>query len=137
MVIEISRKEQPLRWRNLTLNERRAITNGCGGKGGWFKPPKYCFTASCDHHDFNYWLGGDKTVRKESDEQFYEAMKLDASLASWWKRWWLYGAAWRYYTAVRLFGKKFFHEGRERIWEDLEDALEKSDLLRLFDQRLP
>lgn len=123
MIIEIHRKEQPLRWRNLLPEERRAITNGCGGKGGWFNPPDYLFTASCDHHDFNYWLGGTQEDRREADEQFYEAMRFDASLAPLWQRWWLYGAAWRYYVAVRWFGKKYFHEGRERTWEDLEEAL--------------
>lgn len=128
-MVEPERKKLPCRYRNWTLYERAVICNGCGGKGGVFKPPQYMFTASCDHHDANYWLGGAEKDRQEADEQFYEAMKFDASFAPWWQRWWLYGAAWRYYSAVRFWGEKYFNYGKERTWEDLEEALANSATL--------
>lgn len=110
-----------LRYRNLNEVQRRFICNGCGGKGGLFKPPNYLFEASCDHHDFNYWLGFTEEHRKLADVQFLQAMLRDSRRAPWWKRWWLQGAAWRYYYAVRACGKRFFHYGdKERTREDLE-----------------
>ena len=109
-----------LKFRNLTDDQRAEICNGCGAMGGWFQPPDYIFTASCDQHDFNYWLGGGDAERKKADLQFYQAMKRDANSAPWWKRWFYKGAAWRYYTAVRAFGKKAFYYGPTRTWEDIE-----------------
>ncbi len=98
--------------------------NGCGGKGGWLNSPEWLFTASCDHHDFNYWLGGDEQARKEADWQFYQAMLFDASKASWWKRPWYYLMAWSYYRAVRWFAGSYFnHTDVERTIEDLQALL--------------
>lgn len=124
--IPIERRVRPCRFRNLNQVERAVICNGCGGKGGWLDPPDYKFRASCDHHDFNYWLGGSLEDRKRADEQFLEAMLEDA-VGPWWKRLWLKGAAWRYYWAVRAFGWKFFNlrppETDAAIWDRLERAM--------------
>lgn len=103
------RRRKPCRWRNWNALERSVITNGCGGKGGLLDPPEYLFTASCGQHDANYWLGGSDAQRLEADRQFLDAMLKDADLAPWYSRWWLKGAAWRYYWAVRLMGAKFFN----------------------------
>lgn len=97
--------------------------NGCGGKGAWLNPPDWLFEASCDHHDFNYWLGGDEAARKEADWQFYQAMLADAAAASWWKRPWYKMVAWSYYKAVRYFASSFFHYGPERTLEDLKAVI--------------
>jgi hypothetical protein len=63
-----------LRFRDLEPEERALICNGCGGKGHWFNPPDWLFKASCDHHDFNYWLGHTEEDRRRADWQFYVAM---------------------------------------------------------------
>jgi hypothetical protein len=110
-----------IRFGDLVDEEKAAICNGCGGKGGWFNPPDYRFTASCDHHDFQYWLGWREEDRAKADAQFRAAMLRDARRAPWWGRWWSQGAAWRYYWAVRICGKKHFHYGLgERTVEDLD-----------------
>jgi len=102
--------------------------NGCGGKGHWLDPPEWLFTASCDHHDFNYWLGGDEQARLEADWQFYQAMLIDASKASWWKRPWYKLMAWAYYKAVRWFAKDYFHYAdEERTLDDLKEAIASND----------
>ena len=126
-IVPVDRKSRPLKFKGLTQLERNILCNGCGGKGGWFNPPDYCFRASCDHHDFSYWLGGGDAQRKRADEGFLRAMLWDATYKpgggqrSWWRRYWLKGAAWRYYWAVRLFGKSHFNyrDGRNS-WAELE-----------------
>lgn len=113
-----------LRFVDLTPEERAIVCNGCGGKGLWLKPPDWLFKASCDHHDFNYWLGCTEEDRRRADWQFYLAMIEDTLSAPWWRRPFARARAWVYYTAVRLFAKSFFYYGpRERTREDLEKAL--------------
>lgn len=103
--------------------------NGCGGKGGWLNPPDWIFTASCWHHDFNYWLGGDEQARREADWQFYKAMLADTAAASWWKRPWYRMVAWSYYRAVRWFAKGFFnYTDVERTLEDLQAVILKTGM---------
>lgn len=115
-----------IRFRDLTPEQVYALKesgelNGCGGKGSYVPVPDFIFEASCDHHDFNYWLGGTEEDRAEADRQFYEAMLRDAdSQGSWytraWYRWWAYV----YYKAVRHFASSFFNYGDERTLEDVE-----------------
>jgi len=137
--VPIERRSKPCRFRNLTDLEIRIICNGCGVKGGWFKPPDYRFKASCDQHDFNWWLGGNKQDLKRSDRAFLKAMLHDAkytrcgTLRPWWRRCWYKGAAYRYYWAViarqsdvgvTLFGKGGFNfhapENQDQQWSRLE-----------------
>ncbi len=126
-VVPPERRSKPCRYRNLTEVEKNVICNGCGAKGGWFKPPNYCFTASCNHHDFNWWLGGNRDDLDKSNRAFFKSMLQDAiwrhtgtqggALVAWryagndgrvehfvkrpwWRRVWYKGAAWRYYWAV-------------------------------------
>jgi len=103
------------------------IANGCGGKGGWIKPPNFIFFASCKHHDFRYWRGNTEAQRKEDDELFYSWMKIDIALMklyeedmTWreravsilkvsvkkvhYKIW-----AWTYYKVVRIGGRKYYY----------------------------
>lgn len=139
--VPIERRSKPCRFRNLTEVEKNVICNGCGAKGGWFKPPEYCFTASCNRHDFSYWLGGESFERKRADEGFLRAMIYDAywmirknlygrpvlKRRPWWRRYWLKGAAYRYHWAVRLGGKKSFNyhalEHRNEQWSRLEKLM--------------
>lgn len=116
---------RPLRWRYLSKLERRAIANGCGGKGGKVPVPDFLFTASCDHHDFNYWLGGSERDRRKADWQFYQAMLEDVHAQSIWVRPLAYMAAWLYYKAVRRFARQYFNYGPPRDWEDLWRELGK------------
>lgn len=111
------------RWYHLCEYERSLLSNGCGGKGGWMDPPDFCFEASCDHHDFNYWLGGDEAARKRADEQFLAAMLADAKLLSWPRRMVHTGLAHIYYNAVRMWGGRFFNYGTPRGWLDVEKVV--------------
>ena len=110
-----------IRFHELTPEQRAFVCNGCGRKGGLLDPPDWMFTASCDHHDFNYWLGYRELDRAKADWQFYQAMLEDASRSPWWSRAWHKLMAWAYYKAVSYFGKAAFHYGeRERTLEDLQ-----------------
>lgn len=83
--------------------------------------PEFFFHASCDHHDFNYWLGCTEADREKADNEFYEAMKQDVG----WK-WWRLPLAWTYYMAVRICGGACFHYAdRERDENDLAAAMEE------------
>lgn len=108
--VDGARRFKPCRYENINSLERSVICNGCGGKGGRFNPPEYNFTCDCNHHDFNYWLGGTKRDRKKADVQFLKALLVSANRMAWYdvRRYWRRGAAYRYYWAVRAFGGKFF-----------------------------
>lgn len=108
-IVPDHRRQLLCRMRNLNGPERAVLTNGCGGKGGWINPPDFMYTASCDHHDFNYWLGYTEADRKAADRKFYAAMIKDCRRAPWYKRPFYRAVAWLYYRAVRLCGKRFFH----------------------------
>ena len=108
-----------IRYRDLTEEQKAIICNGCGPKGGWVPVPDFCFHASCDHHDFNYWLGCTEADRWKADHQFLVEMLKDAgddpakqTLAI------------TYWLAVRVFGPACFHYAeKERDEHDLAAAL--------------
>ena len=104
-----------IRYHDLTEEQKKVICNGCGPKGGWMPVPEFFCHASCNHHDFNYWLGYREIDREKADKQFYVEMKKDAERNPW-KR----VVAWSYYKAVRWFGGACFHYStRERDEKDL------------------
>ena len=113
---------EPLKWVNLTKEQKCKVANGCGGKGGWLQPPNFFFKADCDRHDFSYWVGHTEPDRVRADLGFYLAMIEDVKRLQWWRRPYARPLAWTYYNAVRLFGKRFFYYGAtERDWKDLAD----------------
>jgi len=104
--------------------ERDLICNGCGPKGGIVPVPEFIFTASCDHHDFNYWLGCTEGDRAKADHQFYTATLSDAAKTPYYIRWWYMILAWTYYRAVRRWGKSSFYYGpAQRTRADLESEI--------------
>jgi len=119
-----------VRWGDLTEEQKDKLReigelNGCAGKGSWIDPPDWIFTASCDQHDFNYWLGGSEEAREKADLQFYEAMLADANSMPWYSSWYYRWMAWIYYKAVSKYAGAFFeYTDRERTLEDLEELLE-------------
>jgi len=120
--------ELRVRFRDLTDEERKVICNGCGPKGGFIPVPEFIFTACCDHHDFQYWLGCNRKQRKKADLQFLREMMNDAVSYSFPKprntyRW----LARIYYRAVRLVGMFCFHWAkRQRNRIDLDIAMAKA-----------
>lgn len=120
-----ARRAKPLVYENLTAEEAEVLTNGCGGKGGWFRPPPYVFTLDCNRHDLEYWIGGTREDRKAADRRFYDRMVERIWKVAWYRWPWLRGAAWRYHTAVRLFGDKYFHRGERRTWWDVERIMQE------------
>jgi len=122
----------PIRYRNLTPEQKKIICNGCGGKGSIIPVPNFCFGASCDHHDFNYWLGCQPEQRKKADKQFLTEMLKDAKrvkppramafICNAFKIHTKYYESWAYtfYAAVRLRGGKYFNYApMQRTLEDL------------------
>lgn len=108
-----------IKYSQLTDNQKKAICNGCGGKGGFINPPEFLFNASCNQHDFYYWRGGNENDRLKADNMFYEAMKEDIRTASWYLKPYYSFWAYTYYKAVRFVGKKFFSYGNMKNEHDL------------------
>jgi len=98
-----------LHYSDLTEVQKQSICNGCGVKGGLIKPPDFIFKASCNQHDFYYWRGYSEEDRKKADKAFYKFMRVDITSAKWLMKPYYHLWAFGYYTAVRLFGKKFFN----------------------------
>jgi len=117
-----------IRFKDLTDHQRMVICNGCGPKGGIVPVPEFLFHASCDHHDFNYFIGGHRLQRKKADLQFYREMIRDAGGDRYYRFW-----AKCYYMAVRLFGWTCFHWGTQRDLNDLERIISEREKLWLKD----
>ncbi len=108
-----------IRYRDLTEDQKTFICNGCGPKGKFIPVPEFLFHASCDHHDFNYWLGHTILDRLKADLQFYKEMRRDAgcNIAQ-------QSMALLYFLAVRSFGAVCFHYAdKERDVNDLVLAI--------------
>ena len=112
-----------LKYADLTPTEKRFVCNGCGAKGRGAWVPDFMFTASCDHHDFNYWRGGNEAAREKADREFYEAMKRDVRRLSWYRRPLARFLAWRYYRAVRRWGRSAFFYGQPKGIAELEKEM--------------
>lgn len=108
-----------IKYADLTLAQKAFICNGCGGKGGWVNPPEFIFHASCNHHDFNYWVGGTEEDRLRADKGFYNAMKVDIASKPIQFRPYYHVWAYTYYKSVRLIGGKYFNYGRQKDENDL------------------
>ena len=104
-----------IRYKDLSAKQVSSICNGCGGKGGWVKPPRRrFFVEQCNQHDFNYFLGFIEAHRKKADKQLKKAMHQRISLYGmpWYKKI-LHPWCHAYYLAVRLAGKKYFYYGKQ------------------------
>lgn len=113
-----------IRFRHLTAYQRDLICNGCGPKGGPIPIPDFLFKASCDHHDFNYWIGCNRLHRAKADLQFYREMLKDADGSRYYKFW-----AGCYYRAVRMFGWACFHWAKkQRNYYDLFNYMTKKEI---------
>lgn len=102
-------KEEGITYTRLSPATKAVLCNGCGPKGAFVPVPEFIFTASCNHHDYRYFIGGTERDRYHADRDFYVAMRRDANdypqLAkrSRYRLW-----AWLYYKAVRIFGRFCF-----------------------------
>lgn len=113
-----------LKYINLTPLQKKHICNGCGGKGGWIKPPNFQFLASCNHHDFKFWIGHTLAHFKKANKDFYTWMKEDIKNAKWYKKAYYHVWAYAYYKAVDLGGKKYFYfSDTPKTLEDLENEI--------------
>ena len=98
-----------LRYSDLGKEQLSKITNSCGGKGGWIKPPNFIFKASCNQHDFYYWRGCTEKDRRLADNTFYSYMRKDVKETKWYMKPYYHQWALAYYVAVRFFGKNYFN----------------------------
>jgi hypothetical protein len=116
-----------IRYRHLTPEEKATICNGCGPKGGPIPVPEFVFTAACNHHDFNYWLGCDKHQRKKADLQFLAEMLAEAAGI---RKYVILARI--YYRAVRWFGGKcFYWAERQRDKRDLINFMLQKHIERM------
>jgi len=75
----------------------------------------------CDHHDFNYWIGGTEKDRWKADWQLLRAGQKKAG----WNPL-KQAAAMTYYLAVASCGWSCFHYGKQRDESDLNIVMEMS-----------
>ena len=109
-----------LKYSQLTTEQKKYICNGCGSKGAFIKVPNFLFLASCNQHDFYYWLGKSEEDRVKANDSFYKWMREDIATAVWYKKPYYYIWAYAYYKAVVIEGKKYFNYGsRYKTMDDL------------------
>ncbi|TSA45878.1 hypothetical protein D4R52_01625 [bacterium] len=108
-----------IRYRDLTEAQKIIMCNGCGPKAGWLPVPEFFCHASCDHHDFNYWIGHTEGDRRKADLEFLQEMLKDANVDPIKQT-----ISITYWLAVRVFGAACFHYAeKERDETDLAAAL--------------
>ena len=60
-------------------------------------------------HDYSYFVGGSIARFHECNLWFYRAMKQDAMAVPWISKYYYWFVAFLAYTAIELFGKKYFN----------------------------
>ena len=104
-----------VKYEDLPRECKKEICNGCGGKGGWVKPPhRIFFKTSCNHHDYGYACGGTEEDRKQGDLMLLNFMFYDCSFLPWWRKVRYLPWCFVYYFSVRAFGGKYFYYGTKR-----------------------
>lgn len=103
--------ETRLSWEDFSPAEMELLKKncGCGGKGSKIPVPEFMFHASCVYHDISYAAGKGESDRLRADRGFFRAMRKDVLRLPIWRRPLAFTAAFLYFSAVRIFGKKFFH----------------------------
>ncbi len=96
-----------IRFADLTEEQKKVICNGCGGKGSFFRPPRSAvYEEMCNHHDFNYSLGGGWKDKLKADWQLCWEI---------WKHGWNYGelsdGLWGliYFLGISIGGGSYFN----------------------------
>lgn len=108
-------ENKEIKYEDLSEEQKSIICNGCGGKGGFVKPPHAVFfETSCNHHDYGYYKGCKERDRIACDRKLKQAMYKDCKRLPWYKQ--IRYLPWcdLYYKAVRLFGSQFFYYAAEK-----------------------
>ena len=86
--------------------------------GGWQNPIIKFFIwlicrkfniAHANKHDYSYFVGGSIARFHECNLWFYRAMKQDAMAVPWISKFYYWFVAFLAYTAIELFGRKYFN----------------------------
>lgn len=117
----------------LTPAEKAYILNGCGPKFASLDKavPDFCglYTPACDIHDWIYWSGGAKSIRKLADKKMKTDMEKINSGLPWYKRTLLSWTPRVYYSIVRWIGHRAFHTARHRrTRRDLQKEMRDANL---------
>jgi len=96
------------------------IWNGVGSDHYTLNPHDLIFKNASIYHDFYYWRGGPKFLRKLADKDFYHRCKDAARKKSAIKRPFYYVICYIYYVGLKLFGKKAWETGKVcQTWDEL------------------
>jgi hypothetical protein len=117
----------PVKYDDLTQAQKKEICNGCGGKGGFVKPPhSILFKPVCDPHDYDYWSGCSWWDKIKADWKMHQGMKKavkkmdiqilrdhlyfnESLLPDWAVRQIYYRWADAYFAGVSVAGKLYFY----------------------------
>jgi len=112
-----------IRFEDLTEDQIKALSNGCGPMGLGWVVPDLVFDCPCSRHDVDYWVGTTRRDRYNADRRFLKGMLEHARKQKGWLRRIFYRfMSFRYYAGVRLLGSKCFYFGPPRTREELEKA---------------
>jgi len=109
-----------LHYRDLNINQKIKLCNGCGGGKYALFIPNFIFLADCCQHDFYYWRGGNLWDKIRGDYWFYYYMVIDAFKNKHYDlKLFYFLMATLYYIIVSVLGFIFFHWGERRTLKDL------------------
>jgi len=98
----------------LSEEDKNVICNGVGAVGDWKSKyiPKTIYgldiTECANIHDYMYYIGKTILDKTKADDIFLENMNFLISVNNWWLIFLRKRRAYKYYIAVRFFGKDAF-----------------------------
>ena len=134
-----SQTHTPVKYEDLTPDQKKEICNGCGGKGGWIKPPhRVLFKESCQPHDYNYFVGCSWWDKIKADWKLRRSMRAkvkttkirdlrnhlyfeDKFLPDWAIRQIYYRWADAYFAGVLAAGAVYFYFGDKKRYPKTEE----------------
>lgn len=129
----------PVKYEDLTEDQKNEICNGCGGKGGLVKPPyRVFFNPICHRHDYDYWCGCSWWDKIKADwnlrQGMINAVKTtgiqvlrdhlyfnEILIPDWAIRQIYYRWADAYFIGVSLAGKLYFYFADKKRYPEVEN----------------
>lgn len=113
----------PEEYWKLTPEAKKEICNGCGPKSLWFLVPDTLYglniTEACNIHDYMYLVGEGDQGKIDADEVFMNNMVRLIEYGTKYKlmKWLRYKRAFKYFTAVSIFGGPTYWKNKNKETE--------------------
>lgn len=96
------------------------IWNGVGSDHYFINPHDLIFKEASIYHDFYYWRGGPKSLRKLADKDFLHRCHEATRKLPMKRRLFYYVASYTYFLGLKVFGNTAWEKGKVcQTWDEL------------------